>query len=64
MTGIEVEPRGERTGFDICQEARRHGVWIRPLGDVVVLMPILAISDEDLRELVDVTSQAIRTLVG
>ena len=64
MTGIEVEPRGERTGFDICQEARRHGVWIRPLGDVVVLMPILAISDEDLRELVDVTIQAIRTLVG
>lgn len=63
MTGIEVEPRGERTGFEICQEARRHGVWIRPLGDVVVLMPILAISDADLRLLVDVTSHAIQTVV-
>jgi adenosylmethionine-8-amino-7-oxononanoate aminotransferase len=63
MTGIEVESVTERTGFAVCQEARRHGVWIRPLGDVVVLMPPLAIGAEDLRELVDVTSAAIRTVV-
>ncbi len=64
MTGIEVDPRGDRTGFEICQEARRHGVWIRPLGDVVVLMPILAIADDDLHLLVDVVSNAVRTVVG
>jgi adenosylmethionine-8-amino-7-oxononanoate aminotransferase len=63
MTGIEVESVTERTGFAVCQEARRHGVWIRPLGDVVVLMPPLAIGADDLRELVDVTSAAIRTVV-
>ena len=64
MTGIEVDALGDRTGFDICQEARRHGVWVRPLGDVVVLMPILAIADDDLAFLVDVVSNAVRTVVG
>ena len=52
MTGIEVAPVGERTGFAVCQEARRRGVWVRPLGDVVVLMPPLAIGDDDLETLV------------
>lgn len=64
MTGIEVEPFGDRTGFAVCQEARRHGVWVRPLGDVVVLMPPLAIGDEDLRVLVDTVADAIDAVVG
>ena len=51
MTGIEVASVGERTGFEVCQEARRRGVWVRPLGDVVVLMPPLAIGDDDLETL-------------
>ncbi len=59
MTGIEVQPVGERTGFAVCQQARRNGVWVRPLGDTVILMPPLAINDEQLRELVDVVSDAI-----
>ena len=63
MTGIEVRSAGERTGFEICQHARRHGVWVRPLGDVVVLMPPLGIDDADLRTLVDVVSDSIRTVV-
>ncbi len=53
----------ERTGFAVCQEARRHGVWVRPLGDVVVLMPPLAIGDDDLAQLTGVVSDAIRTVV-
>ena len=64
MTGIEVRAAGERTGFRVCQEARRRGVWIRPLGDVVVLMPPLAIGDDDLAELAAVTEAAVRTVVG
>ncbi|MET0740632.1 MAG: adenosylmethionine--8-amino-7-oxononanoate transaminase [Candidatus Nanopelagicales bacterium] len=62
MTGIEVVSVGERTGFEVCREARRGGVMIRPLGDVVVLMPPLAISDEDLRLLVDVTTAAVHAV--
>ncbi len=63
MTGIEVAAVGDRTGFAVCQEARRNGVWVRPLGDVVVLMPPLAISEPELHTLVDVVSQAIETVV-
>jgi adenosylmethionine-8-amino-7-oxononanoate aminotransferase len=63
MTGIEVSPVGERTGFAVCQEARRLGVWVRPLGDVVVLMPPLAIGDDDLALLCSVVDDSIRTVV-
>jgi adenosylmethionine-8-amino-7-oxononanoate aminotransferase len=39
--------------------ARRRGAIIRPLGDVVVLMPPLAISESELRRLVAITAAAI-----
>lgn len=64
MTGIEVAPRGERTGFRICQAARRRGVWIRPLGDVVVLMPPLAIDVEQVDELTGAVTEAITEVLG
>lgn len=59
MTGIEVASRGERTGFQVCQAARRRGVWVRPLGDVVVLMPPLAMDFAQVDELTGVVSEAI-----
>jgi adenosylmethionine-8-amino-7-oxononanoate aminotransferase len=64
MTGIEVAARGERTGFRVCQAARRRGVWIRPLGDVVVLMPPLAIGDEDLETLCGVAVESVREVLA
>jgi adenosylmethionine-8-amino-7-oxononanoate aminotransferase len=63
MTGIEVATVQERTGFAVCQAARRRGVWVRPLGDVVVLMPPLAIGDDDLETLVGVVDESIREVV-
>jgi adenosylmethionine-8-amino-7-oxononanoate aminotransferase len=63
MTGIEVEPVTERTGFAVCQAARRRGVWVRPLGDVVVLMPPLAIGEDDLETLCSVVDESIREVV-
>ena len=39
--------------------ARKRGAVIRPLGDVVVLMPPLAISEHDLRRLVAITASSI-----
>ena len=61
MTGIEVSPvEGlERTGFEICQVMKNNGVLTRPLGDVVVLMPPLAMNDTDLNTVVDVCIAAI-----
>ena len=39
--------------------ARRRGAIIRPLGDVVVLMPPLSIGEPELRRLVETTAEAI-----
>jgi adenosylmethionine---8-amino-7-oxononanoate aminotransferase len=61
MVGIELEehPVELRMGHRVTLEARRCGAIIRPLGDVVVLMPPLAISEEDLARLVEITGAAI-----
>jgi adenosylmethionine-8-amino-7-oxononanoate aminotransferase len=69
MTGIEVasmtERKGfERAGFEVCRRARTRGVLIRPLGDVVVLMPPLAIGDDDLDFLGSVVVESVRDVVG
>ncbi len=63
MTGVEVRSAGERTGFEVCRAARRRGVIVRPLGDVVVLMPPLGISDSELAELVGAVDESIREIV-
>jgi adenosylmethionine---8-amino-7-oxononanoate aminotransferase len=63
MTGVEVNSVGERTGFEVCRAARRRGVIVRPLGEVVVLMPPLGISDDDLDELTSVVDESIREVV-
>ncbi len=61
MVGIELgaHPLPVRIGHRVTLEARRRGAIIRPLGDVVVLMPPLSISREDLVRLVSVTAEAI-----
>ena len=38
----------ERRGLRACQSAIRDGVWLRPLGNVVVIMPPLSVSLEQL----------------
>ncbi len=37
-----------RIGHRICQAATKRGVWLRPLGDVIVIMPPLSITDEEI----------------
>jgi adenosylmethionine-8-amino-7-oxononanoate aminotransferase len=54
----EVRRCGFMVGIELC-EARRRGAIIRPLGDVVVLMPPLSIGREDLARLVGITAEAI-----
>jgi adenosylmethionine---8-amino-7-oxononanoate aminotransferase len=66
MVGIELveHPLPVRIGHRVTLEARRRGAIIRPLGDVVVLMPPLSISRADLTRLVSVTSEAIDAVTG
>jgi adenosylmethionine---8-amino-7-oxononanoate aminotransferase len=61
MVGIELEehPLPVRIGHRVTLEARRRGAIIRPLGDVVVLMPPLSITREELTRLVTITAEAI-----
>ncbi len=51
MVGIELKgyAPADRTGFEVCRAARKHGVLLRPLGDVVVLMPPLSLTVDEAR---------------
>jgi adenosylmethionine---8-amino-7-oxononanoate aminotransferase len=66
MVGVELVPHplAERIGHRVTLEARRRGAIIRPLGDVVVLMPPLAIEADVLEELVEITADAIAAATG
>jgi adenosylmethionine---8-amino-7-oxononanoate aminotransferase len=69
MVGIELVkdksakapyPASQRVGHAVILEARRRGVILRPLGNVIVLMPPLSISRSELKFLLDVTYESIR----
>jgi adenosylmethionine-8-amino-7-oxononanoate transaminase len=71
MIGIELVddkqerksyPPERRIGHKVILEARKRGVMIRPLGDIIILMPPLAISDEELKTLLDATRDSIRSV--
>ncbi|MCB9771453.1 MAG: adenosylmethionine--8-amino-7-oxononanoate transaminase [Candidatus Omnitrophica bacterium] len=49
----------EQIGVKVCEMARQRGVLLRPLGNVIVLMPPLAISKRELDYLLRVTHWAI-----
>ncbi len=69
MVGIElVEDRDPlkpfppelKTGAAVCSLARKHGLIIRPLGDVVVLMPAPAMDAATLERMLDAAVASIR----
>ena len=53
-----------RIGYKVVLEARKRNVMIRPLGDVIVLMPPLSIAEEELTSLVDVVYESIVKVTG
>lgn len=73
MVGIELAedpasrtpyPMDSRMGARVCRDVRHRGVILRPLGDVVVLMPPLAIAMEDIDLLVSATAASISAVCG
>jgi adenosylmethionine-8-amino-7-oxononanoate aminotransferase len=66
MTGIQLRefPPRARMGHRVTVAARRAGAIVRPLGDVLVLMPPLSITESDLRRLVEITAGAIAQACG
>ena len=55
-------PANERRGWRVCRETLAHGVWLRPLADVLYVMPPLAISMKDLDILMNTLSAAIEAV--
>ena len=58
----EPFPWEERTGVRVCQEARKHRLFLRPLGNVIVVFPPLAISIDELALLMDGIEASIRAI--
>ncbi len=61
MAGVELDPSlgGAPLGRRVCASAVRRGVLLRPLGDVVVLMPPLTTTSEELEHVVDVLADSL-----
>lgn len=73
MVGIELVkdkstkesyPFKARTAWKVCQRAREKGLIIRPLGDVIILMPPLSISLDELKSLTEITGEAIAEITN
>jgi adenosylmethionine-8-amino-7-oxononanoate aminotransferase len=69
MAGIELVedrvtkrpyPPGTNIGHRVILEARKNGLIIRPLDNVIVLMPVLSMSLPELGELLRITYSAIK----
>ncbi len=69
MVGVEVFEEvaarrpfaaAKRVGHQVTKKARRHGVIIRPLGDVIVVMPPLSVTEEEIDALLRVVHLAIK----
>jgi adenosylmethionine-8-amino-7-oxononanoate aminotransferase len=61
MIGIELGPYRyeEQMGARVCLDIRRRGVILRPLGNVIVMMPPLSITDGEIDRMVDAARAAI-----
>jgi len=69
MVGIELVadkesrepfPHKVKTGHHVILEARRRGLIIRPLGDVIVLMPPLGITTDEIDRLCEIVYESVR----
>ena len=61
MVGIDLGEHDPelRLGHRVTREARERGAMIRPLSEVIVLMPPLAISEAELTDLLDICVESI-----
>ncbi|MGH2698699.1 MAG: adenosylmethionine--8-amino-7-oxononanoate transaminase [Actinomycetota bacterium] len=62
MCGLELHA-GRRRGRRVCAAAVQRGVLLRPLGDVVVIMPPLTITAEEIERIVQVLRASLDEVV-
>jgi adenosylmethionine-8-amino-7-oxononanoate aminotransferase len=66
MGGVELAPPrdGLRWGRRVSAAATERGVLLRPLGDVVVVMPPLTVTSREVHQIVDALADAIDEVTG
>jgi len=66
MGGVELAPphAGMRWGRRVCAGAVDRGVLLRPVGDVVVLMPPLTVTSAELHRMVQALTAALDEVVA
>lgn len=52
-------PWDQTTGAKVCMKAREYGVFIRPVGDVVVFMPPLCSTIDEINHMLDIVYRSI-----
>ncbi len=57
-------PMTQRIGGLVCKEAKSRGLLLRPLGNVVVLMPPLSISMSDLERMLGIVGASIKKVTS
>jgi adenosylmethionine-8-amino-7-oxononanoate aminotransferase len=55
----ERYPWSEKRGIFVCRHALTEGVWLRPLGNVIVILPPLSISLAELDRICTVVERGI-----
>jgi adenosylmethionine-8-amino-7-oxononanoate aminotransferase len=61
--GTDLDPAA-LTGHEVCMAARPRGAILRPLGDTLVLMPILSMSEDEVTDLMRIVSESIAAVVA
>ena len=66
MVGVELDPpdAAARWGRRVCAESVSRGVLLRPLGDVVIVLPPLTTTAGEIDRVVDVLAAAIAAVAG
>jgi adenosylmethionine-8-amino-7-oxononanoate aminotransferase len=60
----EAYPYAAQVGAKICAAARRYGVILRPLADVIVVMPPLMISMESLDRMMEAVERGLNEVIS
>ena len=62
---VEVGPYPweAKAGIRVCQRAREFGVLTRPIGNVIVIMPPLCVTEDELRQICEVLRRAITAVL-
>jgi adenosylmethionine-8-amino-7-oxononanoate aminotransferase len=62
-SNAELTPSGE-AAWKACLKARELGVFVRPLGDTIVVMPPLSIEESEIKQICEAVRYGIESVAG